>query len=127
MTGTSSLPRPGTGPGTTTPSWMFIDVSKTGAAFPIRNVAEQGGYSLFSLLLIPTRSRPRWWWAQRLLASRRFDDAMSSMMEADGGAALNNLRVRGGQRLSAFRSYVYPVMDRPNLTVLSFTGAGPNV
>jgi choline dehydrogenase len=28
------------------------------------------------------------------------------------------LRVRGGQRLSVFRSYVYPAMDRPNLTVL---------
>jgi len=53
------------------------------------------------------------------LGIKTFDDAMSSMMETDGGAALNNLRVRGGQRLSAFRSYVYPVMDRPNLTVLS--------
>jgi len=53
------------------------------------------------------------------LGIKAFDDAMGSMMETDGGAALNNLRVRGGQRLSAFRSYVYPVMDRPNLTVLS--------
>jgi choline dehydrogenase len=53
------------------------------------------------------------------LGIKTFDDAMGSMMETDGGAALNNLRVRGGQRLSAFRSYVYPVMDRPNLTVLS--------
>jgi len=48
-----------------------------------------------------------------------FDDAMGCMMEGDGGAALNNLRVRDGQRLSVFRSYVYPVMDCPNLTVLS--------
>ena len=53
------------------------------------------------------------------LGIKTFDDAMGSMMETDGGAALNNLRVRGGQRLSAFRSYVYPVMDRPNLTVVS--------
>ena len=53
------------------------------------------------------------------LGIKTFDDAMGSMMETDGGAALNNLRVRSGQRLSAFRSYVYPVMDRPNLTVLS--------
>jgi len=52
------------------------------------------------------------------LGIKTFDDAMGSMMETDGGAALNNLRVRGGQRLSAFRSYVYPAMDRPNLTVL---------
>ena len=48
-----------------------------------------------------------------------FDDAMSCMMEGDGGAALNNLRIRDGRRLSVFRTYVYPVMDRPNLTVLS--------
>src|SRR6516164_5984701 len=53
------------------------------------------------------------------LGIKTFDDAMGSMMETDGGAALNNLRVHGGQRLSAFRSYVYPVMDRPNLNVLS--------
>jgi len=52
------------------------------------------------------------------LGIKPFDDAMGPMMETDGGAALNNLRVRGGQRLSVFRSYVYPAMDRPNLTVL---------
>ena len=52
------------------------------------------------------------------LGIKAFDDAMGPMMETDGGAALNNLRVRGGQRLSVFRSYVYPAMDRPNLTVL---------
>ena len=53
------------------------------------------------------------------LGIETFDDAMGCMMEDDGGAALNNLRVRDGKRLSIFRSYVYPVMDRPNLTVLS--------
>src|SRR6516162_5346468 len=48
-----------------------------------------------------------------------FDDAMGCMMEGEGGAALNNLRVRDSRRLSVFRTYLYPVMDRPNLTVLS--------
>jgi choline dehydrogenase len=48
-----------------------------------------------------------------------FDDAMGRMMEGPGGAALNNLRVRDRQRLSVFRSYVYPVMNRPNLAVVS--------
>jgi choline dehydrogenase len=48
-----------------------------------------------------------------------FNDAMGCMMEGEGGAALNNLRVRDGRRLSVFRTYVYPIMDRPNLTVLS--------
>jgi choline dehydrogenase len=49
----------------------------------------------------------------------KFDDAMGRMMEGDGGAALNNLRVCDGRRLSLFRTYVHPIMDRPNLTVLS--------
>jgi choline dehydrogenase len=41
------------------------------------------------------------------------------MMEGEGGGALIDLRVRAGRRLSVFRSYSYPYMDRPNLTVLS--------
>jgi choline dehydrogenase len=50
---------------------------------------------------------------------RRFDDANGCMMEGEGGVALHNLLIRDGHRLSVFRAYVYPVMDRPNLTVLS--------
>jgi choline dehydrogenase len=50
-----------------------------------------------------------------------FVDQNGRMMEGGGGAALSNMRVRGGRRLSVFRSYVYPWMDRPNLTVV--TGA----
>jgi choline dehydrogenase len=42
-------------------------------------------------------------------------------MEGAGGAALANVRIRDGKRLSVFRTYTYPLMDRPNLTVL--TGA----
>jgi choline dehydrogenase len=48
-----------------------------------------------------------------------FVDQNGCMMEGDGGAALSNLRIRDGRRLSIFRSYVYPWMDRPNLTVVS--------
>src|SRR5215472_10494025 len=46
-----------------------------------------------------------------------FDDQNGKMMEGEGGAAITNLRIRDGRRLSVFRTYTYPFMDRPNLTV----------
>jgi choline dehydrogenase len=48
-----------------------------------------------------------------------FADQNGALMEGAGGAALSNLRLRDGKRLSVFRSYAYPFMDRPNLTVLT--------
>jgi choline dehydrogenase-like flavoprotein len=50
-----------------------------------------------------------------------FENQNGRMMEGDGGAAIIDVRARNGYRQSVFRSYVYPFMDRPNLTVL--TGA----
>src|SRR5262249_30143327 len=40
------------------------------------------------------------------------------IMEAGGGASVSRRRIRDGERQSVFRSYVFPYMDRPNLTVL---------
>jgi choline dehydrogenase-like flavoprotein len=48
-----------------------------------------------------------------------FESNNGRMMEGDGGASILDLRVRNGKRLSIFRSYTYPYMDRENLTVLS--------
>jgi choline dehydrogenase len=48
-----------------------------------------------------------------------FESNNGRMMEADGGASILDLRVRDGKRQSVFRSYTYPYMDRPNLTVLT--------
>jgi choline dehydrogenase len=48
-----------------------------------------------------------------------FEHHNGRMMEGEGGAAIFDLRVRDGQRLSVFRSYTYPRMDQPNLTVLT--------
>jgi choline dehydrogenase len=48
-----------------------------------------------------------------------FDSNNGRMMEGGGGASLLDLRLRDGKRLSVFRSYVFPYMDRPNLTVLT--------
>src|ERR1700738_877717 len=50
-----------------------------------------------------------------------FENQNGKMMECDGGASISDLRARDGYRQSVFRSYVFPYMDRPNLTVL--TGA----
>ena len=47
-----------------------------------------------------------------------FADQNGPMMEGEGGAALTNVRIRNGKRQSIFRSYVYPLLAQPNLTVL---------
>ncbi|MDB5447420.1 MAG: glucose-methanol-choline oxidoreductase [Phenylobacterium sp.] len=59
--------------------------------------------------------------AARSLGIPTFDDHNGQMMEGAGGGALFNLCIRDGRRQSVFRTYAYPCMDRPNLTVL--TGA----
>lgn len=59
--------------------------------------------------------------AARSLGIPTFDSPNGAMMEGDGGAALNDLCIRDGKRQSVFRSYTYPRMAQPNLTVL--TGA----
>ncbi|HKW33358.1 MAG TPA: GMC family oxidoreductase N-terminal domain-containing protein [Candidatus Acidoferrum sp.] len=51
----------------------------------------------------------------------RFPNPNGRMMETAGGCALVDETVRDGKRQSIFRSYVYPLMARPNITVL--TGA----
>jgi choline dehydrogenase len=57
--------------------------------------------------------------AARSIGMRAFDSNNGRMMEGAGGASIIDLRVRDGKRLSVFRSYVFPCMDRPNLTVLT--------
>ena len=48
-----------------------------------------------------------------------YENQNGRMMEAEGGASITDIRVRDGKRQSVFRTYVFPYMDRPNLTVLS--------
>lgn len=47
-----------------------------------------------------------------------FADQNGVMMEGSGGGAICNINTRDGQRQSVFRTYAWPYMDRPNLTVL---------
>jgi choline dehydrogenase len=52
---------------------------------------------------------------------QRFANPNGRMMESAGGCAFADETVRDGKRQSIFRSYVYPLMAQPNITVL--TGA----
>jgi choline dehydrogenase len=48
-----------------------------------------------------------------------FESHNGRMMEGEGGTSIFDVLVRDGKRLSVFRAYTFPYMDRPNLTVLS--------
>jgi choline dehydrogenase len=47
-----------------------------------------------------------------------FASLNGSLTECDGGGSRAELTNRDGRRQSIFRSYIWPFMDRPNLTVL---------
>jgi choline dehydrogenase len=49
----------------------------------------------------------------------RFPNANGRMMESAGGCALVDETVRNGARQSIYRSYLYPLMAQPNVTVLT--------
>jgi len=57
--------------------------------------------------------------AARIVGIPTFENHNGRMMESDGGASILDLIVREGKRQSVFHSYVFPYMDRPNLTVLT--------
>jgi choline dehydrogenase len=48
-----------------------------------------------------------------------FENQNGRMMEGAGGCSILDVRLRDGKRQSVFRSYTFPYMDRPNLTVLT--------
>jgi choline dehydrogenase len=48
-----------------------------------------------------------------------FENQNGRLMESAGGASIVDLIVRDGKRQSMFRSYTFPQMTRPNLTVLT--------
>src|SRR5262245_36282451 len=56
--------------------------------------------------------------AIRSLGIPIFENQNGRIMEADGGAAGADMRIRDGKRQSVFRAHVFPHMDQPNLTVL---------
>ncbi|UYY58418.1 GMC family oxidoreductase [Sphingomonas sp. S2-65] len=59
--------------------------------------------------------------AAREIGIPTFDSPNGRMMEGLGGAAISDMIVRDSRRHSLFRAYVQPLLDRPNLTVLTGT------
>jgi choline dehydrogenase len=57
--------------------------------------------------------------AARSVGIPTYDHPNGRLMESTDGASIADLRIRDGQRQSVFRSYVAPLLDRPNLTVLT--------
>src|SRR5246500_1837102 len=55
----------------------------------------------------------------RSIGMPTFDSNNGRLMEDGGGASIIDVNVRDGKRLSVFRTYVFPYMARPNLTVLT--------
>jgi choline dehydrogenase len=48
-----------------------------------------------------------------------YENPNGRLMEADRGAAVTDVRLWAGRRHSVFHSYVFPYLDRPNLTVVT--------
>jgi len=55
----------------------------------------------------------------RSLGIPTFVSPNGRMMEAKNGCAIANVRATGGERLNSFDSYIRPVLERKNLTVLT--------
>jgi choline dehydrogenase len=72
----------------------------------------------------PSPLAPAFLKAAEALGYPIFDDMNGILLEGAGGGAITNVRIRDGRRLNTPASYLYPVMDQDNLTVL--TGAYVN-
>jgi choline dehydrogenase len=77
-----------------------------------------GGPVFVQPLQDPNPAAPALFEKIRSLGIPIFENQNGRIMEADGGASVPDMRMRDGKRQSVFRAYVFPYMDRPNLTVL---------
>jgi len=48
-----------------------------------------------------------------------FADLNAELMEAPGGCAIVNVAIKDGRRHSVFTNYLQPILDRPNITILT--------
>jgi len=85
-----------------------------------------GGPVFVQPLQDPNPAAPALFERIRSLGIQIFENQNGRIMEADGGASVPDMCIRDGKRQSVFRSYVFPYMDRPNLTVLPRVGYSAN-
>src|SRR6201981_1842524 len=90
-----------------------------GAPDPKRR--ETGGLVFVQSAADPNPIAPAMVEGARSIGIPTFDSNNGRLMEDGGGASIIDVRARDGKRLSVFRTYVFPYMDRPNLTVLPHT------
>ncbi len=112
--------------------WAFMGQPNphlNGRSIPLNMGKVLGGGSSINLMAWARGHKNDWdffaaeardaaWGYESVLGIPTFQSQNGLMMEGEGGASIMDLRVRDGMRQSVFRSYVFPYMDRPNLTVL---------
>ena len=107
------------------PAWSYESILRIyrriedwqGADDPVRR--GKGGLVFVQPAPEPNPIAPAMLEAARSVGIPTFADQNGHMMEGDGGCAIANVRIKDGRRLSVFRTYTFPYMDRPNLTVLT--------
>jgi choline dehydrogenase len=87
------------------------DEKRRGAGGPVHVQPAQRPQAVASTLLEAARD----------IGIPTFDSPNGAMMEGRGGAAINDLIIKDGQRNSIFRAYVKPMLGAANLTVISNT------
>jgi choline dehydrogenase len=107
------------------PAWNYESVLKIyrrmedwqGAPDPTRRGT--GGLIFVQSAPNPNPIAPAMVEAARSIGMPTFDSNNGRLMEDGGGASIIDVLARDGKRLSVFRTYDFPFMDRPNLTVLT--------
>ena len=108
------------------PRWSYENVLKIyrriedwqGAPDPVRR--GKGGLVYVTPVTDPLSIAPAMLESCKGVGIPTFDDQNGVMMEGPGGAAIPNVRFKPGQRLNLFNTYVRPILDRPNITVLTY-------
>jgi choline dehydrogenase len=86
---------------------------------PDPNYRGTGGPVFVQPAQVPNPIAPAMLEGAHSLGIPTFENQNGRLMESDGGASIEDVIVHDGKRQSMFRSYTFPQMARPNLTVLT--------